>query len=173
MSLLSLEPFRPEYFDSYLRWRDQEATRRHNPLHPSTKEQLAERLINEGSDFRNPKKFESYRWFVLARGELIGHVGIRNISQMMGYAEIGYGIEESRQGRGYGTEAVRMAAKKVFEEAGLRKLLAYVHDENLASCRLLEKLGFRREGLLREHYILNGSPVNEVLFGLLERELKP
>ena len=54
----------------------------------------------------------------------------------------------------------------------LRKLPAYVHDKNLASCKVLQKLGFTQEGLLREHYLINGVPENELLFGLLKREWK-
>jgi ribosomal-protein-alanine N-acetyltransferase len=49
-------------------------------------------------------------------------------------------------------------------------LLAYVHEENVASCRVLEKLGFQEEGLLREHYVINGAAANEILYGLLKRE---
>jgi ribosomal-protein-alanine N-acetyltransferase len=45
-----------------------------------------------------------------------------------------------------------------------------VHEENQASRRVLEKLGFQEEGLLREHYIINGTPVNEVLYALLKHE---
>jgi len=48
-----------------------------------------------------------------------------------------------------------------------------VHEENRASRRVLEKSGFVQEGLLREHYLINGQPVNEVLYGLLRQEWKP
>jgi len=57
-----------------------------------------------------------------------------------------------------------------FRESPLRKLLAYVHDKNVASCRVLRKLGFTQEGFLREHYMISGVPENELLFGLLKHE---
>ena len=66
--------------------------------------------------------------------------------------------------------AVRMLVDKVLAETALRKLVAYVHDQNRASCRVLEKLGFRQEGFLREHYIINGKPENEIVYGLLKSE---
>jgi len=59
---------------------------------------------------------------------------------------------------------------KVFAETTLRKLIAMVHDQNQASCRVLEKLGFQEEGLLREHYVISGEARDEVLYGLLRRE---
>jgi ribosomal-protein-alanine N-acetyltransferase len=88
----------------------------------------------------------------------------------MGYGEIGYGLAESHQGKGIATAAVRLLVEKIFRKTNLRRLLAYVHEENIASCRVLEKLGFQEEGVLREHYVINGTAVNEILYGLLKRE---
>jgi [ribosomal protein S5]-alanine N-acetyltransferase len=88
----------------------------------------------------------------------------------MGYAEIGYGIGQAHQRKGVATMAVHLLVQMCFRESPLRKLLAYVHDKNVASCRVLQKLGFKQEGFLHEHYIINGVPENELLFGLLKHE---
>ena len=61
----------------------------------------------------------------------------------------------------------------ILQFTDLRKLLAMVHVDNIASCRLLERLGFQREGLLREHYLIEGEPVDEVLYGLLRPDFGP
>jgi ribosomal-protein-alanine N-acetyltransferase len=45
-----------------------------------------------------------------------------------------------------------------------------VHEENLPSRKLLENVGFHQEGILREHYLVNGKPANEIIFGLLRRD---
>jgi ribosomal-protein-alanine N-acetyltransferase len=167
---IRLVPYRRDYLEGYLRYREQASTVRHNPLTPSTVEELERRLEKEGSELSDLKRFESYRWFVEAEGEIVGNVSLTNINHMMGYAEIGYGISEPGQGRGIGTEAVRLLVRKVFAESPMRKIIAYVHDQNIPSCRVLERLGFRREGLLREHYIINGKPENESLYGILRDE---
>jgi ribosomal-protein-alanine N-acetyltransferase len=101
---------------------------------------------------------------------VVGSVSLKNISHMMSYGEIGYGIAEAHQSKGIATAALRLFIQKAFSESSLRKLLAYVHDKNLASCRVLQKLGFKQEGFLREHYIINGVAENELLFGLLKQE---
>jgi [ribosomal protein S5]-alanine N-acetyltransferase len=88
----------------------------------------------------------------------------------MRVAEISYGVAGSMQGMGIATQAVRMVLDRVFEQTALRRVIAYVHEHNAASCRVLEKLGFKREGLLREHYLIRGEPVNEWVFGILARE---
>jgi [ribosomal protein S5]-alanine N-acetyltransferase len=145
---------------------------RHNPLQAMSKEGIANMLESEGSDLSQWRKYETYRWFVECDGATVGSVGLKNISHTMGYGEIGYGIGEAYQGKGIATSAVGLLVGMCFRESPLRKLLAYVHDTKLASCKVLQKLGFTQEGLLREHYIINGVPENELLFGLLKREWK-
>jgi RimJ/RimL family protein N-acetyltransferase len=167
---MNLLPYRPEYFEMYMRYREQSSTARHNPLKPATAEELKKRLEEEGSELSDLKRFESYRWFVEANGKILGHVSLTKINHMMGFAEVAYGIFEADQGKGFGTKAVRLLVQKVFSESPLRKVIAYVHEKNLPSCRVLEKLGFQREGLLRQHFIINGEPENQILYGVLKYE---
>lgn len=162
--------FRPELAVPFFEWRNQRASRRHNPLMPMSFTDIRKMLASEGSDLSELKRYTSFRWFIEAGGEPVGSVSLKNISRQMGLAEIGYGVAEAHQGRGIATRAVRLLVDKVFRETSLRKIIALVHDQNVPSCRLLERLGFTREGLLREHYVIEGVPVNEILFGLLSKE---
>jgi len=157
---------------SFVEWRAQQLSVRHNPFQAMNEQDIAQMLESEGSDLSDLKKYEKYRWFVECDGVAVGSVALKNISHTMGYAEIGYGIGETHQRQGIATAAVRLLIRMCFGDSPLRKLLAYVHDKNVASCRVLQKLGFTQEGLLREHYIINGIPENEILFGLLKREWK-
>jgi len=165
-----LIPYRPEFLDRYIAWRDEAHSVRHNPLFPATREETSRMRLAEGSDLSELKKYDNYRWFIETGNDVVGSVAIKNISHMMQYAEIAYGIAESHQGRGIATSAVAELIRKAFTESTLRKLMAYVHDQNHASCRVLDKLGFQREGFLREHYVINGRVENEILFGLLKHE---
>jgi ribosomal-protein-alanine N-acetyltransferase len=65
---------------------------------------------------------------------------------------------------------LRLALAHAFGPLGLRRVEADVDPRNAASCRLLERLGFRREGLLRERWRVNGETCDSALFGLLARE---
>lgn len=170
--MVKLIPYQPSFLNLFIQWRDQPLSVRHNPLQDMTNENIAKLLECEGSDLSELRRYESYRWFVEYDGATVGSVGLKNISHTMGYAEIGYGIGEAHQGKGLATAAVGILVEMCFRGSPLRKLLAYVHDRNLASCRILRKLGFTQEGLLREHYIINGVPANELVFGLLKREWK-
>src|SRR5262249_2722298 len=125
---------------------------------------------SQGSDLSQLARYESYRWFIEWQGEIVGSVSMKGISRTMNYAEIGYGIDEAWYGRGIATAATASLIEMAFTQTTLRKLIAYVHDKNAASCRVMQKLGFTQEGLLREHYIINGVPENELLFGLLKSD---
>jgi RimJ/RimL family protein N-acetyltransferase len=167
---IELLPYESSFLEPYIAWRNQPLSVRHNPLKPMTTVEIAKMLEAEGSDLADLKKHESYRWFVAIDSHVLGSVSLKNISHSMAYAEIGYGIAEDHHRRGIATSAVGLLVKKVFTETTLRKLLAFVHDKNLASRRVLEKLGFSQEGLLLEHYLINDQPENEILYSLLKRE---
>jgi ribosomal-protein-alanine N-acetyltransferase len=170
MHFIKLLPYEPLFLLQFIEWRKQPLSVRHNPLKEMSENEIARMLETEGADLSDLRKFESYRWFVSVDGQVVGAVSLKNISHSMGYGEIGYGVAESHHGKGIATAAVRLLVEKIFRETYLRRLLAYVHEENIASCRVLEKLGFQEEGLLREHYVINGVPVNEVLYALLKSE---
>ncbi|MCU1399844.1 MAG: hypothetical protein JWN62_2953 [Acidimicrobiales bacterium] len=80
--------------------------------------------------------------------------------------EIGITVGVRFQGQGYATEAVRSIAGHLFA-GDIQKLIAYVATGNAASLRVFDRIGFRREGLLRDSYrLLDGELVDEVVFGL-------
>ncbi|HEY4000208.1 MAG TPA: GNAT family protein [Candidatus Xenobia bacterium] len=167
---LRLVPYRPEYLEPFLRWRQQATTVRYNPVRDLDRAGLVAMLEGEGHDLSDYPMHTSYRWFVALDGEVMGSICLKDISIDMRYAEIGYSFGEAWHGRGLGTAAVRLALSRIWAQSTLRKLLAYVHVDNLASWRLLERLGFQREGLLREHFLIQGAPADEALYGLLRSE---
>ena len=69
-----------------------------------------------------------------------------------------------------GTRAVNLFVSKILLETEIRRLFAYVAEDNVPSRKLLEKVGFIQEGICREHYIINGIPTNEVLYGCLRSD---
>jgi RimJ/RimL family protein N-acetyltransferase len=60
-----------------------------------------------------------------------------------------------------------------FGRLGLHRVFADTDPRNAPSIRVLERLGFRREGLLREHYLVQDEPQDAVVYGLLRSEWKP
>jgi RimJ/RimL family protein N-acetyltransferase len=82
-------------------------------------------------------------WFItLADGRVIGDCGTLGWTDAQGRVEIGYGLSGPFRGRGYGTEAVRALADWIAAQPGVAAVTASVEVANIASRKLLERLGF-------------------------------
>src|SRR5262245_19607712 len=128
MITLNLVPYRTRFLQPFLEWRREAATIRHNPLLEMPPAEVESMLASEGSDLSDLRKHSGYRWFIEFEGIVVGNVSLKNISRMMQYGEIGYGVAEAYQRRGIATAAVRLLSERVFLDSTLRKLVAYVHD---------------------------------------------
>lgn len=157
---------RPEHAERMMAWRQEPQGRRDNPYDDVSLEVLRERLVRP--DLHDAARVQQ-RWMVEVGEEVVGSVSIHSLNLRMRHAEVGYVIGDAWKGRGYATAALRLLVPLAWE-AGLRRLMALVAAENLASQRVLQKVGFTREGLLRRHFLIEGREVDEVVFGLLREE---
>lgn len=107
---------------------------------------------------------------VCAGGEPVGVVGLTDVATRSGTAELGYWIAPDAQGNGYCTAASRALVGNAFDERRLHKVTAQVAAFNEASRRVLEKVGFEREGTLREEWYTDGGYVDVYRYGLLADE---
>ncbi|MFD6417056.1 GNAT family N-acetyltransferase [Streptomyces sp. NPDC060194] len=87
--------------------------------------------------------------------------------------KLGYCLGEAMWGRGYGTEAARAVLGWAFDTLDLNRVQAEVDTRNDGSARVLEKLGFVREGTLREDCVVAGVVSDSWVYGLLRREWSP
>jgi [ribosomal protein S5]-alanine N-acetyltransferase len=85
---------------------------------------------------------------------------------------IGYCFQEAAWGHGYATEAVRAMLQWAYGALDLNRVEAELDTRNAASARVLEKLGFMREGLRREDCIVCGEVSDSWIYGLLRRDWK-
>lgn len=93
---------------------------------------------------------EGVPWGIVLKADanLVGGIALFNFLER-GRAELGYHLSRRYWGEGFTTEAVREVLKYGFEEMGLYRIHATAHPENEASIRVLEKVGMKREGVLR------------------------
>jgi len=155
------------YYDYYL---DGE-TRRYDPFPAPTLEALQGRLTKASSQLSDFQNARSYFWFFKQGTETVAHVSLNNLNPMMMTADIGFGVHPTARGKGVATQAIRLVTQKVFSESPVRKLIAMVHENNVASRKALESVGYQQEGLFRESYVLNGIPCNEAVYGILPPDL--
>lgn len=112
-------------------------------------------------------------WLIEGDGELRGSIGLHQVDRVSAHAELGLGIlGAASRGRGYGTEACALALRHGFLDLGLHRVYLHVFDDNPAT-RLYERLGFRREGTMRQHGWKRGAWRDQHVYGLLREEWSP
>jgi RimJ/RimL family protein N-acetyltransferase len=106
-------------------------------------------------------------------GSFIGWCNLGDWNADYRSARLGYCLDDSAWGQGYATEAVGAVLGWAFETLDLNRVQAEADTRNVASARVLEKLGFVREGTLREDCVVNGDVSDSWVYGLLRREWSP
>lgn len=109
-------------------------------------------------------------WHVFVDETLCGAIRVKNIDMDDRRAEIGYFIGSDFAGRGIVSLAVRAVLAHCFESLQLNRIELRCASTNARSIRMAERLGFVREGLLRQHECLHGAFVDQLVYGLLRSE---
>lgn len=106
----------------------------------------------------------------LDSGEVVGSCDLFHLNTQCRRAEIGFSLQRQHWGKGYMSEAAAAVVEYAFDTAQLIRLEADIDPRNLASARVLERLNFVREGLLRERWIVGDDISDSALYGLLQRD---
>ncbi|MFI7387209.1 GNAT family N-acetyltransferase [Streptomyces sp. NPDC049813] len=109
----------------------------------------------------------------VADGGFAGWAGLVEWDPVHRSASLGYVLDEAMWGRGYATEAAHALLRWAFDALDLNRVQAEVDTRNAASARVLEKLGFVREGTLREDCVVDGEVSDSWIYGLLRQEWQP
>ncbi|RAK42659.1 RimJ/RimL family protein N-acetyltransferase [Actinoplanes lutulentus] len=100
---------------------------------------------------------------------LVGDVYVR-LHDNLQQAEIGFTLAQAYQGKGFAFEAVSAVLDRLFRRQRLHKVTGECDARNVASAALMERLGFQREGLLRQQTLIKGEWTDDLLYGLLAPE---
>ncbi len=106
----------------------------------------------------------------LSDGSFVGWCGLSRWNPDFRSASLGYCYGESAWGHGYATEVAGALLEWAFGTLDLNRVQAEADTRNVASARVLEKLGFVLEGTLREDCVVNGDVSDSWVYGLLRRE---
>lgn len=167
---LQLRPLRADDADALFALHSDPRVMRYWSCAPWTKrEQAVERIAQL---VRDRAKSEFYTLAATIAGEdaLIGTASLFAINRTHRRGEIGYALRSDVWGRGYATEMLHATIAFAFDAIGLERLEADIDPRNEASCRLVERVGFLREGLLRQRWRVAGEVTDSAMYGLLRGE---
>ena len=122
--------------------------------------------------FKRYEKHNPGPWGIVHKGaaKLIGTCAYHDWQRNDRRAEIGYVLSRSYWGQGYMAEAVRALIAFGFGEMGLNRIQAMCDVPNTGSARVMDKVGMRFEGVLREYFFEKGSYIDLKLYSLLRSE---
>lgn len=117
---------------------------------------------------KNYDEDRSYEFAITNKenGELLGAIALSN-NQKSKNGAIAYWIGEKYWGKGYGTEAVKALIDFAFEEKKLHKVFARYFKSNPASGKIMEKIGMKQEGLLKDHVLKDGKYEDLFYYGII------
>jgi ribosomal-protein-alanine N-acetyltransferase len=103
-------------------------------------------------------------------GHAIGGIRLNIIDPLGRTAALGYNVARAHWGKGFATEAASAVVNYGFTTLNLHRIFATADARNLASIRVMQKLGMRQEGVLRQHRYFRGEHVDEVHYAILAEE---
>lgn len=170
-----LRPFLSADLERLARWRDEPEVRAHQPLRRLTRDELRLELEAGSAGPISDRARSRFQWVVerLDDRAALGWVTLTIRSREHGIAEVGYTLSAAYHRKGYGTEALALLVQRAFAEPEIQRIEAVCSVENEPSWRLLERLGFQREGRLRGYYVINGRRVDHYLYARLKQDPAP
>ena len=172
---VALRRFQPGDVASFVAYRSLEQVARFQSWDAPYPREEGERFIQALAKDHPDTPGEWFQFAVALRstGELIGDCAALPQADDPRQCEIGFTLAPGYQGRGYATEAVRLLLAYLFTTRGKHRITACCDQRNAASAALLERLGMRREGHLRESTWAKGEWTDDLVYGLLRDEWQP
>ena len=167
---LDLRPLAPIDADALFALKSDAVVQRYGSHTPWTDRQQAMDYIER--DRRSMGAGEHVPFAIVRRddGAMLGTCTLYQLDAQCRRADVGYALLPSAWGRGHANEAVTALLDWGFETLALNRVEADIDPRNTASARALERLGFTREGHLRERWIVGGEKCDSLMYGLLARE---
>lgn len=154
-----------------LPWVNDQEVIQHLLLHRPTTLAMEEAFIESISRSENDVVFGIC---ASGTGTLVGVVGLHRFDHKNRHAMFGIFIgSRASRGKGLGTEATAMVVRYAFDTLNLNRVWLHVYEDNKAGIRAYEKVGFRKEGVLRQDSFRRGRYWNTIVMGIVRADLRP
>jgi RimJ/RimL family protein N-acetyltransferase len=167
---VSLRAARPEDAPLLHLWRAERSIRRYQPLAPLSTSQLRAELAARRFDDLFRARGDRFDWIVSSHRQPAGWITLVIHSWEHGLAECGYSLSTPFQGKGIMPLALAQLVDDLFGRTRLHRLEARTAIDNVSSQKVLTRLGFQREGLLRRYFQLDGQWIDNYLYALLAED---
>ena len=159
----------PKDADFWLKVRIQPSTQNNNPIGVLSLEDLSKQISESNQPIS--KKQKTLRFFIKRENQWVGVIALKDINWNSGVGEVGYLIDESYHNQGIASEALKQLIEIAFFDGGLNRIKATTIVENTSSNRVLEKNGFKKEGILRQEFLVKNKLHDVIMWAVLKSDL--
>ena len=175
---LRLESLKREHADALLAFhvRNREHLKPYEPARSDDAYSRAAVLeeIEQAEGFANDERAFTFAVFERGSHNIVALVHLLHITRGARQdAILAYSVDHEHQRRGIATEAARAVARFAFEEMNLHRLTTGYYPHNVASGKVLRKLGFNVEGYARDYLFIDGAWRDSILVSLINEDWKP
>ena len=167
-----LRPIEKEDNEQIFSYRSDSETNKYQGWIPKTLNDVNEFISKNPDEINKPET-----WFQLvimekSTNKIIGDIGIHFIDSDNFQSEIGCTLSKEYQGKGFATETMRATVDYLFKKLYKHRIVTSIDTQNIDSIKLVERLGFRKEGQFKESLLIDGKWVDDIVYALLDREWK-
>lgn len=164
VELRPAEPHDAVFLD---RWRREPSVRQFQPLGTASLNQLRAELGRQRIPGLYSAEGDKFQWIIQLESRPAGWITLLVTNWEHGLAEIGYALSTPFQGRAIMSRALIILLDDLFRRTRIERVEARCAVDNSASQRVLERVGFQREGRLRGYFVLRGRRVDNYLYAIL------
>ena len=135
--------------------------------HPNYTVEESQSFVLSSKTAWNEKTAFRFAVFQTNSNLFLGGVGLNSLNQKNNFANLGYWVRSSQTKRGVATAATPLAAEFGFDDLRLNRIEIVMATENIASQRVAEKAGAKREGILRNRILLHNRPLDAIMYSLI------
>ena len=172
---LTLRPFVEDDFDAMYSMQSNPEVARWLYNEPRSAQEVRDLLTRKiaGTRLEAEDDWASAAAVERASGAVVGDLALHWVSKEHRTMEIGFVFDPRQQGRGFATEGARALVDWAFSDGGFHRVIGRTEARNVASARVLEKLGMRLVAHLVENEWVKGVWQSELVYAILEREWRP
>ena len=154
----------------FLAYQTHPANQRYQPTEPLSEARALDFLSRMAVTEVGDSGYVAFAVELKSECRMIGEVSINLLPQPQSKGELGWSFHADYHGHGYATEAAQVLLRYAFQERQLHRVTSVCDTRNVASFRLMERLGMRREGHMQQSQFIEGTWHDEYFYALLRDE---
>lgn len=167
---LILRPINLDDKNEIFKYRSDTQTNKYQGWIPKTIDDVENFIGKTSRQINEPETWFQFVIIEKERQKLIGDLGIHFFDSENKQVEIGCTLNKDFQNKGYATESVKCIIDYLFKNLNKHRIITSIDPDNKNSIRLVERIGFRKEGHFVESLMINGKWVDDLIYALIDKE---